>query len=584
MDRVKKYIESVISGERNACQKEIWSVQRFIDDLERPEFDYRPDRVQAVLDFLDDLTLYKGPDAGKRMIVEPYFAFMIANLWGFWKKSDGSRRFRFSFQEVARKNVKSMTMAGLALLCVRFDYDAGAEVYNIATNHKQANDSYIKAFGLADKTRYRDDGSVERASLIDRRYFEKPISHKPQALTALDKDGKAVGVYQPLAHTPKRHDGLDPSLTIVEEYHAHPTADFVEVMKTGMGARPDSILAIITTAGEDVDGPCYAEYEYCGDLLDPSKPDVVNDTYFVQIFEMDEGDDWEDEKNWEKPNPCLGSVKLLDNMRAEFLPAKRNAKKRAEFRRKHLNVWGEQEDAHYSEETVMANFGEPIDLELLRGKVCATSADSGQTRDLSCLGHMFRNPLGDGRDVYLLRSFVPKGATSKEKNNADQYINWEEGEFLKITPGKMSSSSDLLEQLLHDRDELGFVIDHVQYDPRFLQDWAEDVEDEGFDIVTFSQGYPRFTAPCIRVEEKMEQTAPDDIEEVVGSYNCLGNPVWRWMARNYREKYKGDLRMPAKPDNPMSLRKIDGMVTMIMCEDGLHDVPAAPPKVHDPNV
>ena len=581
MERVKKYVEDVLSDKIVTCQATKWAMQRFVDDLGRPEFIYRTERVQSVLDFMDDLTIYKGPAAGKPMIVEPYYAFKIANQWGFWWRETDARRFRYSFTFVGRKNVKSMSEAAEAIVAVRFDYEAGADVYNCATNFDQANESYIKAFHLANTGRKNPDGSWH-ASLIERGYFKKPISTEPRALIGINEHGEEVGRYRPLAHTPKKHDGRDPSHTIIEEYHAHTTADFVEVMKTGMGARPDSMLDIITTAGGDIDGPCYAEYEYAKDVIDPSKPDVQDDSYLTLIYELDEGDDWKDEKNWPKPNPCLGTVKRIEDMRDQFGPAKRNAKKRAEFKTKHLNVWGVQEDAHFSEETIEANFGEPIDLTLLKGKVAAVAVDAGMTRDLTCMGFMFKDALGQGRTEYLLASFVPEGALRLDKKNSDKYLEWSKEDFLTVTKGKMSDHSELTKKLLWARDEIGIIISQVQYDPTFLQDWAEEMELRGFNMVVFYQTYGNYTQPCIRMENKMEQTADEDVENVVGSYNCLGNPMWRWMARNYREKYQGDRRMPAKPNNPGSVRKIDGMVTFVICEDGLMDIPDKPPVSPEP--
>ena len=88
MQRVIKYIEDVLSGEIVTCETVKWAVERFVNDLERDEFIFRSDRVQAVLDFIDDLSIYKGPMAGQPMIVEPYYAFKIANQWGFWWKHD----------------------------------------------------------------------------------------------------------------------------------------------------------------------------------------------------------------------------------------------------------------------------------------------------------------------------------------------------------------------------------------------------------------------------------------------------------------------------------------------------------------
>ena len=60
----------------------------------------------------------------------------------------------------------------------------------------------------------------------------------------------------------------------------------------------ESLLMIITTAGMDLTYPCYTqEYDYCSKVLD-SNIDVENDTYLIDIMEIDKGDDIGDEENW----------------------------------------------------------------------------------------------------------------------------------------------------------------------------------------------------------------------------------------------------------------------------------------------
>ena len=53
----------------------------------------------------------------------------------------------------------------------------------------------------------------------------------------------------------------------------------------------------------DLTYPCYTqEYDYCSKVLD-SNIDVENDTYLIDIMEIDQGDDIGDEENWKKANP-----------------------------------------------------------------------------------------------------------------------------------------------------------------------------------------------------------------------------------------------------------------------------------------
>lgn len=62
------------------------------------------------------------------------------------------------------------------------------------------------------------------------------------------KDGSFI---QPLTRESRKSgDGTNPSLGIVDEYHAHQTSEIYDVIMSGMGARPEPLMIIITTAGQ----------------------------------------------------------------------------------------------------------------------------------------------------------------------------------------------------------------------------------------------------------------------------------------------------------------------------------------------
>ena len=560
MKRFDQYIDDVLSGEIVTGEKVKQACQRHLKDLENDQLLFDRDEAQRVIDLHENFVLYEAEKAGQQMILEPFQAFIIGSVFGWWWKDEKKgRRFKYIYEEVGRKNAKSMRMAATAAICTRFDYEPAPQNFCIATNYDQAYQSFIKAFRLSITT-----------GLVDNKKFEKPKSLKPIAMVGVGN----FGFYRPLANVPSAQEGLNPYLTIVEEYHVHKDSGFYEVMKSAMGSRKNQMLWIITTAGSDMDGPCYVEHQYASDILAGI---IEDDNYFAVIYAIDKDDDWNNEECWAKANPGLGTIKNLDGMRAQYLQARTNSSKRAEFRRKHLGVWGEEEDAFFDEDVINANIGEKLtaeQIEILRGQYCSTSIDAGNTRDITSLTHEFRNPFGDGRDVYIYRYFVPRGACSRDKKNAENYLKWEDEGWLTITEGVMSDNDALEEQLLNDRDKLGFDIYQIQYDPTFLKDFARRMEeDHGFEMVTFSQTYGNYTGSLIDFEKRMHQADPDDIDIIIGSYNCGGHPVTKWMLRAFRVKKRGDLMMPEKPNNPMSPRKIDGGVTMIMCEDGMADLP-----------
>ncbi|KAK0348603.1 hypothetical protein LTR94_036567, partial [Friedmanniomyces endolithicus] len=94
-------------------------------------------------------------------------------------------------------------------------------------------------------------------------------------------------------------------------------------MQTGMGARSQPLQVLITTAGDNLAGPCYAAI---GDerqklagvgLVDgvkaarvaaglmPDGPALEDETFFV-VYTIVEGDDWKSEAALRKANPNFG--------------------------------------------------------------------------------------------------------------------------------------------------------------------------------------------------------------------------------------------------------------------------------------
>ena len=106
------YVEQVTSGEIPACRSVVAAVERHVNDLSQVgDTDFHFDRASAehVIDFFYFLRHSKGEWAGQVIRLEPWQQFVLAMLFG-WKRSDGTRRFRTSYLEVARKNGKALAL------------------------------------------------------------------------------------------------------------------------------------------------------------------------------------------------------------------------------------------------------------------------------------------------------------------------------------------------------------------------------------------------------------------------------------------------------------------------------------------
>ncbi|MDU5267999.1 MAG: terminase large subunit, partial [Escherichia coli] len=213
VNAANQYARDVVRGKIVACQFVIQACQRHLDDLmaeKSKSFRYRFDK---------DL------------------AFVICCAFGWVNKGSRLRRFREVYTEIPRKNGKSAISAGVALYCFACDNEFGAEVYSGATTEKQAWEVFRPARLMCKRTPMLTEafGIEVNASNMNR-----------------PEDGAR---FEPLIGNPG--DGSSPHCAVVDEYHEHATDALYTTMLTGMGARRQPLMWAITTAGYNIEGPCY---------------------------------------------------------------------------------------------------------------------------------------------------------------------------------------------------------------------------------------------------------------------------------------------------------------------------------------
>src|SRR5690606_28515710 len=145
-----------------------------------------------------------------------------------------------------------------------------------------------------------------------------------------------LGVFRFLGGDSKTLDGLNPSLSIIDEYHAHKDDSVREVLESAMGAREQPLIYIITTAGFNIASACKHYEDVCKEILDGQKED---DGTFIMIHDVDDPENYENEKEWVKSNPNLGESLNWEYLRSEFQKAVNQPSKMPNFKTKHLNMW-----------------------------------------------------------------------------------------------------------------------------------------------------------------------------------------------------------------------------------------------------
>lgn len=517
-DELIQYSKDCIADTRHVCQKHRWACERFLKDLKKSgmkDFPYVFDEEKA-LRFFEWAALHKhtkGVLAGEPIEFTPIQRFIFGNVYGWVHQDTGLRRFRKAYWQVARKNAKSQSLAIVG------DYELMAlgepmsEVYIGATKSMQAKIIYNEVVAM-----------LKRCPLLKGKWHESyGVIRHPKSdsiLRALSKDDGKTG------------DGLNPQCGLIDEYHAHPTDEILEVINTGMVARRQPLLFIITTAGTNFGGPCYrVEYPLVEKILDPSLDFDVAD-YFCMVNELDrdqEGnliDDVKDEECWVKANPIAATYpEGLANIRSKLASALESPEKMESFLTKNMNLWVNQSAMSYMD---MAKWKErgaitkiPVDL---YGRSAYVGIDLSKRIDLTAAGIIIPIDV-DGTVQYVTRAhgFIPEDTVAvHEKTDKVPYRTWAKAGYLTITPGDVVDYR-FIESWIHETtDDLGVNVKELCYDPYNATHFAQDFDAQGITTVEVRQGMRTLSEPTKAFRE----------EAYRGNILHEPNPLLDWAVSN----------------------------------------------------
>ena len=545
-----QYAERVLSGEIVAGELVRLSCQRFLNDLEHgPERGvyFYEDRAQHILDFYNFVPHVKGALAGKPIDLMAWDIFILINLFGFviplidemtgeqMFDDDGDaimvRRFRTAYNEVARKNAKSTLSSGIGLYMTGADGEGGAEVYSAATTRDQARIVFDDAKNM-----------IKKAPRSLGRLFGHVKLNIHQERTA--------SKFEPLSSDANNLDGLNIHCGIVDELHAHRTRDVWDVLETATGARLQSLLFAITTAGSNKEGICFEQRDYAIKVL---RGVVDDDTYFAVIYTLDEDDDPFDEKNWPKANPGLGICKRWDDMRRLAKKAKEQIAARPNFFTKHLNIWVTAESAWMD----MDRWGKCGDIapdEELVNWPLWVGIDLANKIDICAAVKTWLAP--NGHTHTKSKFWIPEGRLeTAPKHISELYRKWADAGYLDLTDGDVIDHGYIKAEV--EAWVKGESLKEIAFDPWSATQFSLALAEEGLPLVEVAQTVKNLS-------ESMKSVQAD----VYGSkIHHDGNPVMTWMMSNVTVKPdKNDNVFPNKstPEN-----KIDGPVALFTAKSRL---------------
>jgi len=545
----RQYAADVVAGRIPAGKQIRLQCERFIGELVRSasdDFPFRFDEAKASRPcrFIERLPHTKGIWARqkKRLILEPWQIWNFCVVFG-WLHKDGSqagtRRFRRWLLVVPRKNGKSAVASGLALYMLCADDEYGAEVYSGATNEKQAWEVFRPARLMVSKLKaLKDKFGIQ---LLAKQLLRPDDGSRME--TIIGDPG----------------DGQSPSCSIHDEYHEHVDDAQVDTMITGMGARDQPLQLLITTAGENLGGPCYAmileQRERLNGIGHNGGPPITDDTFFVE-YSIDEDDDWRTEAALRKANPNIGISVGLEYLLARQRDAIATPRKRAIFKTKHLNLWVAAKAAYFDIEAwrrcadpeIPVKFAEAAELDLLRGRRCIISLDLASKVDIAAIEYLFP-PIG-GRPtktdpfIRLGRYFLP----TKAVEDVSTYQAWDAAGYLDVNEGNITDFDEIA--IAIDEARSAFDVETIAYDPAQATMLVNHLVKQGAPVLEVRPNVLNFSDPMKQLDAFMKG-------ELLRHAGC---PVMEWQIANVVAQldakdnvYPRKPRIEAKIDNPVAL-------------------------------
>ena len=555
-----KYVEEVLDGTIPASRWVRLACQRHLDDLEHgAERGLYFDEVEALkfIAFFERFLKHsKGKWAGQPFYLLPWQQFAVASLFG-WKKEDGSRRFSTLYTQVARKNGKTQLLAGIGLAMLDFDGEPAAEVVFAATKKDQAKIAHDEATRMAKSSPA----------------LSKRVTVLRNNLTVKQTASRCV----PLSSDHNSLDGLSVSCGVLDEFHAHKDAGLLNVLKSATGARTSPLIAVITTAGFNVDGPCFQLMRSSCDVLEGKAKD---DSLFALVYTLDEEDDFGDPSTWVKANPSLGETISTEYLQKELNQARiYGGSMLTNFRTKHLNEWVRSSAVWIQDETFLANQSEEEPSPTAK---CWGGLDLASVSDVTALNLVW--PTEDGG--YLTRSWywLPEEAIARRLATSGSHIyeSFEALDNVFVTEGNVTDY-DAIRRFLtgfhieggvvgYDKDALAtrYNVEAIAFDRYNSSQLVLNLAADGLNLQPYGQGFVSMSTPTKEVERLMAE----------GKIAHNGDPVFRYMLGNVT--LKTDPSGNIKPDKEKSGDKIDGVVAHVMAiGQAMTDQAKAPSNIPD---
>lgn len=383
---IYKYYQSIKNGSVIVGKWIEKLFEMIVDGLEKKEFVFNQKKANDAIDWIEEHCFHtEGPLAPNQIRLELWQKAILSLIFGICDVNTGLRQFREVVLIIARKNGKSLFASAIAKYIFYIDGGFGTRVYTLAPKLEQADIIYNNIWQMIQLDPDWQEQKLEVAQSKDmhnkKTVDDSSIARHRQSDLFIPSTNSTV---KKIAFSAKKSDGFNPSLTICDEiasWEGDQGLKQYEVMKSGMGARPEGLLLSCSTSGY-INGSIFDELIKRGTrvLLGDSK-----EKRLLPIFYMiDDIEKWNDINELQKSNPNLGVSVSVDYLLEEIAVAEGSLSKKAEFIVKYCNIKQNSSLAWLNATDVEKASDEAgLSLEDFRGSYCVGGIDLSRTTDLT---------------------------------------------------------------------------------------------------------------------------------------------------------------------------------------------------------
>lgn len=530
MNYLIEYYQKVMSNEILVGEELKTMLQRLIDDLDNPrfEFDEKPGNLR--IDFIQTFCKHtKSPFNGQPFILELWEKALIQTAYGFKMKETRLRRFNEVILLIARKNGKTTFIAGLDL-AEFFLSKGGVDIVCASNTSEQANILFEEINNMREHSPALSNEKRSKKNIF---YIYSP---------------KTKNKIKKLSAQSRNKDGYNIEVGCIDEVHEMTDSKVYDAIKQSQSTKKEPLIFIITTEGTTVGGFLDTKLDYCRKML---KNEINDDRVLPWIYTQDSTNEiYENPETWKKSNPSLGVVKTMAYLEDVMNKSKNDHSTRVTMLCKDFNIKQVDQGAWLT----FADLNNEVtySLDSLRGSYAIGGVDLSSTTDLtSCILLIQKK---DGKKYVIPHFFMPSEVLKKrmEEDNVP-YDIWLKRGLITLTDGNQNDFSLVTKWFIKMIQQYEIRPLWVGFDPWNSQYWIKEMEDQGFNMEKVRQGVYSLSEPMKQLEA--------DLKNKNLVYD--NNPILKWCLSNTQAKV--DLNGNIQPSKLNSrFKRIDGTVALII--------------------